>query len=180
MDSSYFQIFENQLTEKLLKLCNAQGVIGTTLLSTEDIDSMWTRYAPEYVADAIPNIKDYPLVALAWAFYLGMGVAKGWDVDWDATKNAEYSYYYGSQKFDDMDEHILCNILHIALESPEAKTIESVAKSCAQTVYTAIRHEQIEPSTPEAFHVYARSCKALFRIGAAVELSALGYKFEKI
>lgn len=43
-----------------------------------------------------------------------------------------------------------------------------------------IRHEQIEPQSPMAFHVFARACCTMFRIGAAIELKRLGYKFEKI
>jgi hypothetical protein len=31
-----------------------------------------------------------------------------------------------------------------------------------------------------AFHVYARVVKVMFRIGAAIELKRLGYKFEQV
>ena len=43
-----------------------------------------------------------------------------------------------------------------------------------------IRHEQIEPQSQMAFHIFARACRAMFRIGAAIELKRLGYKFEKV
>ena len=43
-----------------------------------------------------------------------------------------------------------------------------------------IRHEQIEPQSPIAFHVFARAIKVMYRIGAALELKRLGYKLELV
>jgi hypothetical protein len=50
----------------------------------------------------------------------------------------------------------------------------------AQTTVNLIRHEQIEPQSPMAFHVFARAVKVMFRMGAALQLKRLGYKFEKM
>ena len=43
-----------------------------------------------------------------------------------------------------------------------------------------IRHEYIEPQSIAAYQVFVASCQEMYRIGAAVELARLGYKFEKL
>jgi hypothetical protein len=136
--------------------------------------------APEYMADAVPNIADYPTVAIAWAGYLGMAVACQWDGDWASHKNNEYKSYYGELGFDDMDEHIVRDIIGFHLESQEAKKIEDMMRRLGETALTLIRRERIEPQSPMAFHVYARVVKVMFKIGAAIELKRLGYKFEQV
>ena len=91
-----------------------------------------------------------------------------------------YSEFYGPRKFDDMDENILENILGLNLQSKEATKIEDVIRQCAEVALSQIRRSAIEPQSPMAFHTFARACKVLFRIGAAIELHRLGYKFERI
>ena len=81
---------------------------------------------------------------------------------------------------DDMDENILYNMLHVEANSEEAQKIESILRRCGETAVTLIRREQIDPQTPMAFHVFARTCRTMFRIGAAIQLNRLGYKFEKV
>jgi hypothetical protein len=132
------------------------------------------------MADAVPNIADYPTVAIAWAAYLGMAVACQWDGDWASHRNDEYKSYYGEQGFDDMDEHIVRDIIGFHLESQEAKKIEEMMRRLGETALTLIRRERIEPQSPMAFHVYARVVKVMFKICAAIELKRLGYKFEQV
>ena len=79
-----------------------------------------------------------------------------------------------------MDEHIVQNILKLKLGSPEATRLEDVMRGLAQTAITTIRHEQIEGQTKEAFYVFARTARIMFRLGAALELRRLGYRFEKV
>jgi hypothetical protein len=79
-----------------------------------------------------------------------------------------------------MDENILQNVLGLTLNSLAATERENMVRRCAQIAVTTIRKEEIEPQSNMAFHIFARSCKVLFRIGAAIELKQLGYKFEKI
>ena len=176
----YLENFESRITDELLRLCKQYGVLDGTLLATDDISNRWDELAPEYMADAVPNIADYPTVAIAWAGYLGMAVAYQWDGDWVAYSKAEYKSYYGAQGFDDMDEHIVRDIIGFHLESREAKAIEDMMRRLGETAVTLIRRERIEPQSPMAFHVYARVVKVMFRIGAAMELKRLGYKFEQV
>ena len=176
----YLENFESRLMNELLKLCTQYKALEGTLLSTEDIDARWHEIAPEYVADAVPNIADYPTVAIAWAGYVGMAVAHLWDEDWAAHCKDEYKSLYGPAGFDDMDENIVQKILGFHLESQEAKNIEQMMRRLGETALTLIRRENIEPQSPMAFHAFARAIKVMFRIGAALELKRLGYKFDKV
>ena len=175
----YLENFESRLMNELLKICTQYRMLEGTLLSTEDIDARWHDIAPEYVADAVPNIADYPTVAIAWAGYVGLAVAHLWDEDWAKHCNDEYKSLYGPAGFD-MDENIVQNVLGFHLESLEAKNIEQMMRRLGETALTLIRRENIEPQSPMAFHAYARAIKVLFRIGAAIELKRLGYKFEQV
>ena len=176
----YLENFESRITDELLRMCKQYGVLDGTLLASDDITARWDALAPEYMADAVPNIADYPTVAVAWAGYIGMAVAHQWDSDWAAHCNDEYKSYYGAQGFDDMDEHIVRDVIGFHLESREAKAIEDMMRRLGETAVTLIRRERIEPQSPMAFHVYARVVKVMFRIGAAMELKRLGYKFEQV
>ena len=176
----YLESFESRIMDELLRMCTQYKVLEGTLLATDDIDARWNDMAPEYMADAVPNIADYPTVAIAWAGYLGMAVAHQWDGDWAAHSKDEYKSYYGEQGFDDMDEHIVRDMIGFHLESQEAKRIEAMMRRLGETALTLIRRERIEPQSPMAFHVYARVVKVMFRLGAAIELKRLGYKFEQV
>lgn len=180
MRKDYLDNFEAKLQEELLRLCTSSEMLNGVLLATEDIDQRWHALAPEYMADAVPEIRDYPVVSVAWAAYLGLAVAYGWDADWENTSRATYQSYYGSQGFDDMDEHIVKDLLGLLLDGYEARDLENTIRRCAEMTVSLIQHEQIEPQSPMAFHVFARACRVMFRTGAALELKRLGYKFEKI
>ena len=90
MNKVYLERFETRLQHELLQLCCSQKMLNGTLLASEDIDQQWQKLGPEYLADAVTQIKDYPTVSVAWAAYLGMGIANGWDKDWNR-------YQFGQQ-----------------------------------------------------------------------------------
>ena len=129
----YLDEFETKLTNELLRLSTQYKALEGVLLSTEDIDEYWRRIAPEYMADAVPQVAKYPTVSVAWAAYLGLGVAFGWDIDWETFSAATYQTYYGKQGFDDMDEHIVRDLLCLPLDSPEAGELEKIIRLCGET-----------------------------------------------
>ena len=176
----YFDTFENNLLSELLKLCTSHKMLEGTLLSSEDSDERWKEYAPEYMADAVPQVNAFPAAAIAWAGYVGMAVAHRWDKDWATYTSEPYSALHGEQGFDDMDEHILQNILDLSLEEEQSQKIEDMMRRCANTAITYIRREEVEAQSTKAFYIFARTTRVLFRIGAAMELHRLGYKFEKV
>lgn len=180
MKKDYLDNFETKLQEELLRLCTSYKMLNGVLLATEDIDNRWHALAPDYMADAVPEIRDYPTVSVAWAAYLGLAVAYGWDTDWETSSKVAYQSYYGSQGFDDMDEHIIKDTLGLLLDGYEARDLEDIIRRCGEMTVSLIRREQIEPQSPMAFHVFARACKVMYHTGAAIELKRLGYKFEKL
>ena len=174
----YLDKYEKDLRLHLTVMLSTQGKLQGQLLESVDIDEMWEKVAPSYVQDAVKEIGEYPNVALGWAMYLGMGVARYWDEDWAYySKMNIYEHLRDKRGFDYMDEVVRENVL--GLGGNEFKECEKLVQNCAQQVLNKIRFEQIDPQSPLAFHVFVRSIKVLYKIGAAVELRALGYKFEQ-
>lgn len=180
MDIQYLIRFEEKMQDDLLRLATSRSMLKGVLLATEDIDEQWNILAPEYMGDAVPQIAHYPTVSVAWAAYLGMAVAYGWDADWETFLKMPYQSYYGEQGFDDMDEHIVRDLLRIPLDSRTAKELEETIRQCGEKAVDLIRYEQIPPQSEMAFHVFARACKAMYKIGAAIQLKRMGYNFEKV
>lgn len=179
-DMEYLDSFETSLLDELLRVCTSFGMLEGTLLSSEDIDAKWKEFAPEYMADAVPNLNSFPEAAVGWAGYVGMAVAKWWDRDWSRHHGEKYDTLLGSRGFDDMDDHIVRDILGYELGSPEAGVISKIMLVCAQQAIARIRRENIEGQTLMAFHVFARTARAMFRIGAAIQLKKDGYRFRKV
>ena len=179
-DIRYYEAYEENLQREILKMCTSLGMLDGELLSSEDIDLKWKEWAPEYIAEALPEVNSYPEFAIACAGYAGMAVAEWWDKDWGRHHSSKYATIHGSRGFDDMDEFIVQNILNLSLDSTEAKQIMNILLCCAQKAVTFIRNEQIEHQTLKAFHIFARTVKVMFRTGAALHLKRLGYKFHKV
>lgn len=166
--------YEAVLEDGLVKICKGAGLLREQFMRSEDIDGKWEQYAQDYVADAVLNFNEYPEAAIAWAGFLGMAVAHNWDVDWEAHKDDPYKSYYGSRGWDDMDEHILWEVL--ALHEAIGKKLSDTLDSCALAALGLIRHEGIEAQTELGFYVLVRTYSVLYRIGAAIELQRLGYQ----
>ena len=176
MDTEYLDRFEKILEEGLLKVCRGAGLLEDEVLRSPDIDDKWDSYIKDYTADAVENFNAYPEAALSWAAFLGMGVAHNWDAGWEAHKDDAYQAYYGSKGWDNMDEHILHDVLGLKSDDPVAKKLNDTLLSCALATLGLIRHEGIEPQTDLGFYVLVRSYTVMYRIGAAMEIRRLGYK----
>lgn len=176
----HLDLFQIRLEDELLKLCTSLSVLDGGWLMTPDLEEKWREIAPEYMADAVKEINSYPEVALAWAGYLGMGYAALWDKNWRKHSRDGYSKMLGSRGFDDMDEHIVRDILGHSLDSFEAMKISGVLQSCAQCAIGLIRKESIEGGTNQAFYVLARSVKVMYCAGVSIQLRKLGYKYERL
>ena len=175
----YLNNYEKSLLSEVLKYLTSLGHLDGKLLETEDINEVWEKVAPSYVADSIKEIAKYPNVALGWAMYVGMAVAKFWDEDWNIYSSKEnlYEYLRDKRGYDYLDEVVRGDVLTLDGESYDE--MEELVRKTSSMVLSHIRHEQIEPQSPMAFHVFARSIRVLYKIGAAVELKNLGYKFER-
>lgn len=182
----YLDKYEQSLTRELLKICTQQGRLAGRLLPSPDLDDKWEQLAQPYMGDAIKEIAAYPTVALGWMMYLGMAVAHYWDEDWNIYGRIDglYEYIRNKRGFDCMDEHIRETVLGMnpkekstdGMALNEYDSTEELVRICATMCLTSIRHEQVEPQSPLAFHIYVRSIHALYVIGASIELYRLGYK----
>ena len=78
--------------------------------------------------------------------------------------------------------HIITSdqVLGYALDSEPALRIADLLSACAAEALAMIRHEHIEPASPRAYYVFARTVQVLYRIGASIELFLLGYKLERL
>ncbi len=120
-DTELYDRYERTLEDGLVKICRGAGLVGDMLLRSDDIDARWDDYIKDYVADAVENFNQYPEAAISWAGFLGIGVAHWWDADWQGHKDDPYRSFYGSRGWDDMDEHVLRDLLGLRLDGKEAK-----------------------------------------------------------
>ena len=178
-EQEYLRQYEQRLQDSLVSLCSAYDMMGGVLLENDDIESKFTdSLAQPYLSDAVREYRAYPEAAVAWAGYLGMAIAKIWDADWPAYQAVSYADLQGPRGFDDLDERITTQVLGYELDSEPARRIADILSNCAVEALTMIRHEHIEPQSPRAYYVFARTVQVLYRIGASIELFLLGYKIE--
>lgn len=164
--------FEQILEEGLIKICKMQGLMTEDMRST-DLDDKWDEFIKGYVADAVENFTDYPQAALGFAAYLGMAVAHHWDEDWEHLHGLEYKDYHGPRGFDDMDDHIADDVLH--LDADQKKKTANCIMNCVEAALGLIKHEGIETQTSSGFYILVRCYSVMYRIGTYIELSRLGY-----
>ena len=176
----YLQNFEKGLAEQLTKTLSDKNLLGGYTFEVEELAQMWHKCAPDYMADAVPQIADYPLAAIAWAAYFGAGAAVLWDKQ--AIKEEENTYIRlrDARGFDEMDEYVAYLMLDNGVKQADIDRVEDALRSAAQSAETAIRKEGIEPQSIMAFHIFARVVKVFFALGASVALHLMGYKYEKV
>ena len=178
----FYTQFREKIEAALVKYCQGKGVIEDNLFIVDELDELWDKMAPDYMADAVPEIVDYPTVAIAWAGFLGMGIASVWDTDWSsyAERNDVYSLFQSPRGFDCMDEYIMEEMLNLELDSKEAEELENILRSCSYLAEALIRKENIAAQSKEAFYCYSIIVKIMYKIGVSVILGKLGYKYTKM
>lgn len=178
MSSTYFEEYSQRLTEHLVSACTPAGFLAGNLLNSPDIDGKWDEMAPEYFGDSIKEFNAYPEFVLAAAGYLGMGVAHVWDEDWVEGSSKGYSYYQDERGYDFMDEYIVPSVLK--LEGEAAEDANKAMRLCSASALSYLRHETAEPGSIASYKLVLATIAVMFRIGEAIELHRLGYKFEKV
>ncbi|MDD3194428.1 MAG: hypothetical protein PHU68_01335 [Paludibacter sp.] len=175
----FYTDFVNNLTQVLLQNATNEGLLGGQILTTEDFDDKWTQIAPEYMADAVQEIAEYPSVAIAWAAYLGMGVAVLWDTDWGkhAFTPDTYKLFKTPRGFDAMDEYVMEEVLGIPVDSEDFSKVEVFLRNSAQLAMTLIRKENIPPQSIEAYQLFSDCVTVFFRLGASLCLHGRGYAY---
>ena len=170
-------LFEETLEAGLYKICNRLD-LKVEPMSSPDIDGKWEEFLKPYAADAIENVNDYPDAALGFAAYLGMAVAHCWDTDWKSHMHDKYSSFYGPRGYDDMDDHIVADIL--GLDILQTRKRAEILKSCTASTMGLLRHEEIDLRTEFGFYALVRCFGAFFRLGVSIQLCSTGYRKEFI
>lgn len=176
----YLQNFEKALSEQLIKMLSDKNLLGGYTFEVEELGQMWHKCAPDYMADAVPQIADYPLAAIAWAAYFGAGAAVMWDKQKIADDENLYLRLRDARGFDEMDEYVAYLMLDNGIKQTDIDRVEDALRSAAMAAETAIRKEGIEPQSVMAFHIFARVVKIFFVLGLSVALHLMGYKYEKV
>ena len=176
----YLQNFEKGLAEQLTKMLSDKRLLGGYTFEVEELTELWHRLAPDYMADAVPQIADYPLAAIAWAAYFGAGAAVMWDKQTLKADENTYLRLRDARGFDEMDEYVAYLMLDAGIKQPDIDRVEDALRSAAISAQTAIRKEGIEPQSVMAFHIFARVVKVFFALGASITLHLMGYKYEKV
>ena len=174
--------YEEGLRKMVTEFLSEQKELEGQLLEVDELKEKWKSSAPSYMADAVPEIAKYPLVAIAWAMYEGMGAAVLWDKEWKRYESVEdfHKMLCEPRGFDCMDEYITEILLCHPLGSPEAEKLENLIRSTAERALSLIRKEQVEAQSVMAFHVFARTTKVMFEMGVSVQLKRMGYNYVKV
>ena len=90
---NYHDTFESTLRSYL----SERDLIDPVLPECDDVEQKWEQIATSFMPDALREFGDYPDAVLAWMIYIGMAVAKYWDVEWsiyDKIQDLYKSYYF--------------------------------------------------------------------------------------
>ncbi|MDD2961561.1 MAG: hypothetical protein PHR45_05715 [Muribaculaceae bacterium] len=175
--------FVENLTKELIKLCTQKGFLNNQFYNIDELNACWHKSAPQYMADAVPEIPHYPTVAIAWATFYGLAAGSLWDSCWETVKEKDdlYLYLRNARGFDCLDDYVIEDILKLLPENhTRAKELTSLIQDCAEIALNLIRKEGIEPQSIEAFHMYAKTTETMFKLGVSLSLFSLGYKYEKL
>ena len=174
--------YVERLQKQLIELCTSKNFLGGQLYDIDELKECWSKSAPEYMVNAVPEIAKYPTVSIAWAMFYGMGAAKMWDTDWEKAKAVPdlYTHLRDVRGFDCMDEHILEDILELKNNPTRQQELTRLAQECAELALSLIRKEGIAPQSVEAFQMFAKTTEIMFNIGVSVTLYALGYRYHKV
>ena len=172
--------FEEQLRNDLHQFLQTLQEVDERLPECPDVEEKWEAIAKAYIPDGIREFTDYPSVSLGWMMYIGMAVAKMWDVEWEIYSKIEdlYAYMRDKRGYDAMDEYIREEVL--LLEGEAYGALEKLVGECASRIDNALRRQNIEPGTKDAFNGYVACLHQLYLFGAAIQLKRMGYRMTKM
>ncbi|MBQ7422037.1 MAG: hypothetical protein IJV27_07845 [Prevotella sp.] len=169
-------VFESRLQQDLHQYLLSKGMVDERLPECPDVEEKWEQIANSYLPDGVREFNSYPTASLGWMMYIGMAVAKYWDSEWEIYSQIPDLYLYIREKrgYDNLDEYVCEEIL--LLSGDDYAALEKLVGDCAARVYSYLRHQNIEPGTPEAFKAYVKCLHQLYLTGAAVQLKRMGYR----
>lgn len=174
--------FEKKLIDDLHKYLLSEKLVDEKLPECPDLEELWKPVVRAYLPDGVREFQNYPVSSLGWIMFVGMGLAKLWDVEWEkySSESGErlYESFRDAKGYDNMDDYILEEIL--GLDKEESKKMGAIVGECAARTLSAIQHSGIEPGTKDASLAYISALHALYTMGIAIELNALGYHMTQI
>ena len=172
--------FEEQLHKDLHQFLLSIKEVDERLPECPDVEEKWEEIAKAYIPDGIMEFQAFPTASFGWMMYIGMGVAKMWDIDWENYSKIEDLYVYMRDKrgYDAMDEYIREEVL--LLQGIDYTLLEKLVGECSSRVYNALMHQHLEPGTKDAFNGFIACLHQLYLMGAAVQLKRMGYHMTKI
>lgn len=171
------QLFRDDLHQFLLSV----DMIDERLPEAPDLEELWQPIAQSYMPDAIREFNgEYPRVAFGWIMYVGMALAKYWDVEWTTYSKVTdlYAYLRDRIDFDHMDDYILDSVL--LLDENEHKATSALVAECAARTYTLLIHQGYEPGTEAAFRGFIAALHQMYLMGAAIQLKSMGYHMTQL
>jgi len=167
--------FEEKLRQDLHQFLLSVNEVDERLPECPDVEDKWEAIARAYLPDGIREFQDFPSASLGWMMYIGMALAKMWDTEWEIYSKIDdvYAYMRGKRGYDGLDEYIREEVL--LLSGADYVGLEKLVGECASRVYNALRRQNIEPGTREAFNAYVACLHQLYLMGVAVQLKRMGY-----
>lgn len=173
--------FEKLFHDDLYGYLLSAGMVDSRLPEAPDLEELWPKIAESYMADGIREYNTgYAPVSLGWMMFIGMAVAKYWDVEWSLYAKVPdiYKYLRDRIDYDHMDDYILDTVL--CLSGDMREKINDAVAECASRTFSQICHMHIEQGTADAFRAYVSALHQLYLMGVAVELKSLGYHMTKV
>lgn len=168
--------FADKLKVLLLQYLRQEGVVGERFPICQDVEDKWQNILTAYMPDGVREYNEYPMVSLGWIMFVGMAMAKYWDLDWEkyADKDDIYETLRKQRGFDEMDEYILEEVL--VYDEEKCKKMTDIVAECACITNTFLRNQNIEPGTKAAVEAYLECLHQMYLMGMAVQLNDMGYK----
>ena len=151
--------FEEQLRSDLHQYLLSMQEVDERMPECPDVEEKWAETLQAYLPDGIREFQDFPSASLGWDIY--------------SKKDNLYAYLRDQRGYDSMDEYIREEVL--LLQGAAYTALEKVVGECASRVYHALRHQNIESGTKEAFNAYVSCLHQLYLFGAAMQLNRMGY-----
>ena len=169
-------IFRDDLYQYLTSLDR----VDQHLPEAPDLEALWAKIGESYLPDALREWNQYPTVAMGWIMYVGMAMAKYWDMDWELYSKVDdlYKYLRDRIDFDHMDDYICEKVL--LLDSNEHQALTKVVAECSARTVSKLTHIGLQPGSEEAFRGFIAALHQMYLMGIAIELKALGYHMTKM
>lgn len=159
---------------------NSKNRVDEKLPEAPDLEALWAKVGESYLPDAMREFPKYPTVALGWIMFVGMALAKYWDVDWELYSKVDdlYVHLRDSIDFDHMDDYICEKVL--GLNAEEHQETAKLVAECASRTLNLLTHQGLEPGTEDAFRGFIAALHQMYLMGIAIELKSMGYHMTKL